>query len=101
MTQKHDFEAALDEFEFLHGRVRKLYGEHLYDNNHLAILFALKLAQKVTGEPKTSMVHAAIEASKSFSDSEEDAQAILFGASITFKAMVNQAIKEIESEHRE
>jgi len=93
MTQKHDFEAALREFERWHERIYGAYNEHLNDDNYLSIIFALKLAQKVTGEPSEGMLlYAYKETQRNLRSSALDK------IRASHKAMVNQAIKEIESE---
>ncbi len=49
-------------------------------------------------QPSTSMVKAAIDASNTFGDDEILAQNILYGASITFKAMAAKLMEEIEDD---
>lgn len=85
MPLKHDFEGAIGKIKE-HGETACLFELE----STPTILFALKLAQKVTGEPSEGMSNAAIM--------DHAKNKLTHKYSDTFKAMVNQAIKEIESD---
>lgn len=83
MTNKHDYEAALDEF---------LNGDgYTSEETNEAILHALRLAKKVTGEPSEGMIEEGDKhTSKAWAKGyEADCEAI-------YAAMISQAQKEIE-----
>jgi hypothetical protein len=82
---KYDYKAALENFEG--------YAPYydLYDSTEKAIIHALKLAEKVTGEPTEGMVKAACNHFRATADARfEEA----------YKVMTHQAKKEIEDEVR-
>lgn len=86
MTQKHDFEAALTDLaeNVFNGKDHEEYAKAYWLDDHWdAVVLALKLAQKVTGEPSEEMLYEA-----AYLECDEN----------KFVEMVNQAIKEIESE---
>lgn len=87
MTPKHDYAAALEAFEIFNDDTRsKEIRMNAVSFHASTILHALKLAEKVTGEPSAGMI-----------DSAKHLHPI--GAWIVgkiFKAMIEQAEKEIE-----
>lgn len=83
MTEEYDYAYCIEEMP------RPGLDEpwHWYVSNYEAIRHALKLAEKVTGEPSDSMW----ESGYSAGDGDTAAKAI-------FKAMITQAQKEIDDE---
>lgn len=97
----HDFEAALSDFESTdqnpHNFSGKQYREWRDDMRELfldvheeTIIFALKLAHKVTQEPSEGMVDEA--------DIENMQWAPCADYDVIFKAMIKKACEEVECE---
>jgi len=83
----HDYKSALENF--------KGYAPYLdlYDSTEAAILHALKLADKVTGEPSEGMLSEGFASHDFMAKSHKE---IMRHCGKIFKAMIAKQLKEID-----
>jgi hypothetical protein len=107
MTQEHDYKAALEKFMMLRAFEPQANDEEKWNalmagyytwiiNNEETILHALKLTDKVTGEPSEEMCK---EGDKTLGCNLPCTVADIEDNRKAFKAMIAQARKEIEDEN--
>jgi len=91
MTTKHDYKSALEWFEW--HVTSNGYRNTMYENT---IKYALRLAEKLTGEPSEGMVDEGMAENIDYNSGTEFSPINSEEAAGVFTAMVNRALQEIE-----